>query len=1031
MKQYIRIMAIAIAILTACSPKEDTLPEVDDVCTMMDDIVFMQFCYDHFDVNHDGKVSKSEAEAVNIIDMIADNKSYDDDLRSLKGIEYFTNLKELYCNHRNVNHVDVSKNRYLEILGMGDTDITTLDVSECQNLKELYAWSSELKTLILNNPLLEVLYLEDSPLEKLDISKSPNLKTVSVQNTKLTELDITKNEKLEYLSCGSRNLTLRVNCVTIPNYNDKYKVGYDKYVSYDVIFLRNGEVLVKEVLLTREGVNYPEKSFQIAEDESYSLITNFIPSEAKAKVEWTSSDKNIFVVKEGVLTGVKVGEAELTVTCPSSGVSTKYGIRVTPGISSISLDYTEINMEQGGRSYLTATVLPRDVVNDKIIWSSSNQSIVQVNQYGDLIALKPGSATITAKAECGGKTATCKVVVDTKIIECSIDKKSLDLKVGDSENLSVIITPENATNKKVRWHSMNNAIATVDSTGHVTAKKIGYTTIWVNTLVGSHSASCSINVTSAVVPITDVLLSQADLSLVEGKTATLTATVFPSNATNKNVTWSSSNSSVASVSTSGVVTAKSVGKAIITAKAQDGGKTGTCEVTVNAATVAVTGLTLSESSVTINTGQTYKLSATIYPSNATNKGITWASDNYSVASVSSDGTITAKTTGTAKITAKSADGGKTATCSVTVKQATVGVTGITLDKTSLNLKEGETATLKSTITPSNASNKGASWSTSNSSVAVIATDGTVIAKSEGTATITIKTSDGGYTATCKVTVSSAKVSVTGVSMNNTSLSLMEGKTATLSATVSPSNATDKTVTWSSSNNSVASVSSTGVVTAKAAGSATITAKTNDGSKTASCSIIVTAATIAVTGVSLDKTSHSLSSGWTFYLHETITPSNATDKSVTWSSSNTSVATVNSGTVTAKSRGTAIITVKTNDGGKTASCTVIVTGSDIHVTGVSLNKTSLTIEEGKTEKLTASVSPATATDKSLSWSSSNTSVATVSSDGTITAKAEGKASITVKTKDGSKTASCSVTVTKKQSGLNPGENEGTGDEELNP
>lgn len=944
--KYTLLIVTAISACSACSHKDDPLPKVDDVCTMMDDIVFMQFCYDLFDVNHDGKVSKSEAEAVNIIDLSSDRKSDYDDLRSLKGIEYFTNLKELYCSHRNVNQVDVSKNQYLEILGLGDTEVTSLDVSKCQNLKELYAWDSELKSLVLNNPSLEILDLEDSPLEKLDISKCPNLKELEIQRTKLTELDITKNEKIEYLSCGSLDLTLRVNCVTIPNYYDKHRTGNYDFSSYDVIFHRNGEVLAKEIFLTREGKDYPESSVSIAENESFPLIANIVPLEAKASVEWTSSDNGIVTVKDGVLTGIKVGEATVTAKCPSSGVSTICKISVTPGITSISLNYSVIYMEQYSSNWdLRATILPSNVVNKNVIWSTSNQSIVQVKPNGELTAYWPGTVTITAKSECGGKTATCKVIVDTKISECSLDKKNLKLKVGDSERLTAIITPENATNKKVRWHSSDDAIATVDSTGLVTAKKIGSTAIWANTIIGSHSASCWIEVTSATVPVTDVLLNQASLSLVEGKSATLTAEVFPSDATNKQVTWSSSNPSVASVSSNGVVTAKSAGKAIITAKSKDGGKTGTCEVTVNAAATAVTG--------------------------------------------------------------------------------------ISLDKSSLSLTEGQMASLSYTISPSNATNKSVSWSTNNSNVAVIATDGTVIAKKAGTATITIKTADGGKTATCRVTVKEAKTDVTGVTLSMSTMSLEEGYSCNLKATVSPSNATDKSVSWSSSNPSVATVSSDGIVTAKGAGTATITVKTNDGNKTATCSVTVISAKVPVTGISLNETSHSLSAGWTFYLHETITPSNATDKSVTWSSSNPSVATVNSGAVTAKGRGTAIITVKTNDGGKTATCTVTVTGSNIHVTDVSLNKTSLTIEEGKTTKLTASVSPANATDKTLSWSSSNTSVATVSSDGTVTAKAEGKATITVKTKDGGKTASCSITVTKKQSGLNPGENEGTGDEELNP
>ena len=174
-----------------------------------------------------------------------------------------------------------------------------------------------------------------------------------------------------------------------------------------------------------------------------------------------------------------------------------------------------------------------------------------------------------------------------------------------------------------------------------------------------------------------------------------------------------------------------------------------------------------------------------------------------------------------------------------------------------------------------------------------------------------------------------EISVTGVSLNMTTLSLNEGESCTLTATVTPSSATNKSVTWSSSNTSVATVSSSGVVTAKAAGTATITVTTNDGGKTATCSVTVQTPTVSVTGVSLNKTSLSMTVGDTETLTATVTPSNATDKSVTWASSNTSVATVSSsGVVTAKAAGTATITVTTNDGGKKATSLVTVNASAV-------------------------------------------------------------------------------------------------------
>ena len=258
-----------------------------------------------------------------------------------------------------------------------------------------------------------------------------------------------------------------------------------------------------------------------------------------------------------------------------------------------------------------------------------------------------------------------------------------------------------------------------------------------------------------------------------------------------------------------------------------------------------------------------------------------------------------------------------------------------------------------------------------------------------------------------ITVPSTTVAVTGVSLNKTSTTLTVGGTETLTATVTPTNATNKNVSWTSSNTNVASVSN-GVITAKAPGTATITVTTADGSKKATCTVTVNAATVAVTGVSLNKTSTTLTVGGTETLTATVTPSNATNKNVSWTTSNTNVVSVSNGVITAKAAGTATITVTTADGSKKATCTVTVNAPTVAVTGVSLNKTSTTLTVGGTETLTATVTPTNATNKNVSWTSSNTNVASVS-NGVVTAKSAGTATITVKTADGNKTATCAVTV----------------------
>nr|MCR5206672.1 Ig domain-containing protein [Lachnospiraceae bacterium] len=330
-------------------------------------------------------------------------------------------------------------------------------------------------------------------------------------------------------------------------------------------------------------------------------------------------------------------------------------------------------------------------------------------------------------------------------------------------------------------------------------------------------------------------------------------------------------------------------------------------------------------------------------------------------------------------------------------------TGVKLNKNSTSIPVGGTEKLIGTISPSNATRQNLLWTTSNSNVATVSSEGVVTAVSIGTATITAKTFNG-KTDTCVVTV--IPVGVTGVSLNKTSLSLEIGSSESLTATISPSNATDKSVSWTTSNASVATVSN-GKVTGVAAGTATITVKTNNG-KTATCTVTVDP--VSVKSVSLNKTSLTLDIGKSETLTATISPSNAANKTLTWTSSNTSVATVtSSGQVTVKAAGTATITVKTNNG-KTATCTVTV--NPVAVTSVILDKVSLTLTVGKSETLTATISPSNATDKTLTWTSSNTSVATVTSSGKVTAVAPGKATITAKSTNG-KYSSCIVEVTKNK------------------
>jgi uncharacterized protein YjdB len=363
--------------------------------------------------------------------------------------------------------------------------------------------------------------------------------------------------------------------------------------------------------------------------------------------------------------------------------------------------------------------------------------------------------------------------------------------------------------------------------------------------------------------------------------------------------------------------------------------------------------------------------------------------------------------------------------------STVAVTGVTLTAASSIVKVGGTTSLVATVQPANASNKSLVWSSSNTSVATVSNTGVVTGLAKGSATITVKTQSGNATASVGITVEENQpmtIPVASVSVTQ-SATIKVGATANLSATVQPATATNKAVTWSSSNTSVATVSATGEVKGVAKGNATITVTTADGNKTATSAITVEEnqpTTIPVTGVSVTQ-SATIKVGATANLSATVQPATATNKAVTWSSSNTSVATVSaSGEVKGVAKGSATITVATADGNKTATSAITVEENQpttIPVTGVSVTPNA-TVNVGATATLSATVAPANATNKAVSWSSGNTSVATVSANGLVTGVAKGSATITVTTADGNRTAASTVTVNAVDNGNNGGNNGNT-------
>ena len=547
--------------------------------------------------------------------------------------------------------------------------------------------------------------------------------------------------------------------------------------------------------------------------------------------------------------------------------------------------------------------------------------------------------------------------------------------IGSTATITASVLPSNAENTDITWSTSNKNVATV-SAGKITAKAAGTAVITAKSNNGK-TATCKVTVKK--IEVTKVALSKTSVVLAAGKNVALKATIAPSNATDKYVTWSTSNSKIATVK-AGVVTAKKSGTAIITATASNG-KKATCKIVV-----ASVKLNVSSTSVQVGKTSSVVKIASKYPSNDTVK--LYRSSNTKIVTVDGKGKIKGKKVGTAKITV-TMKSGATATYTVKVQKSPVTAKSLKLNKKSVVLATGKSVKLEVTKNPIAATDK-ITWTTSNSKIATVK-NGVVKAKKAGTVTITAKTSKG-VKATCKIVVASVKLNVS-------STSVQVGKTSSVVKIASKYPSNDTVKLYRSSNTKIVTVDGKGKIKGKKVGTAKITVTMKSGA-TATYTVKVQKSPVTAKSLKLNKKSVVLATGKSVKLEVTKNPIAATDK-ITWTTSNSKIATVKNGVVKAKKAGTVTITAKTSKGVK-ATCKIVVPS-------VKLSKTSATVKVGKTVKI--KVNKVTVKgDKVVSYKSSNSKVATVK-NGVVKGIKKGTATITVKMKSGAK-ATFKVTVKKK-------------------
>jgi len=735
--------------------------------------------------------------------------------------------------------------------------------------------------------------------------------------------------------------------------------------------------------------------------ENVSLIKdetkwiNAIPDKniVGSKIEWRSSDTSVFEIEEtqsfsARIRGVGGGVAELVAINADNVVVGFCTVTVLQEATSVEiLEGNDLvyKLSQGSVQ-LHERVVPDNATNKKVYWESSNKKIAEVNEFGLVTFKKAGVVTIIVKTDdAKGSYAYCNITIQDVMEDIALDEDEIEMYVGESRRLSYQIdgTSENIGNKNLIWTSFDTAVVSVDGTGMVRANGPGSTQIMVRSEENAACyAICRVTVKQKAA---GVKMNYTELTMDRGEYFDMEVTITPITSTEASLIWESLNPKVATVSSTGRITARAEGTAIIAVRTQSGA-TSYCTVTV---LEPVVSLELDPTDLIIDVGEIFKIDPVFKPAAPTIQDVKWTSYNKEIATVNALGEVEGISRGSTIVTCETIDGGYRAFCLVQVIDPAIQIT-ITPDN--YRLGYGKTVMLEAKVTNhgEEVKNMPIIWESSDEDICTVDETGRVTGVDYGFATIRAEIDDeyGAY-ATCEIRVVRE---VTSIRLNHSVLTVIQGHTVSLKAEVQPSNATYTDAAFSSDDEKIAAVDEDGMITGIKPGNTWIWAKAKDNSgKYARCYVTVIEP-IPSTGVTVSDKQVVLIAGESKKLVYTMKPNNTTDD-LTWSSANEAIATVDgSGIITAHRNGSTTVTGLTTSG-KTTSVEVIVIG---------LNKTSVEMALYD-DRVTLYVDGATT---GIKWDSDNSSIVEVN-NGKLTTRKVGTTYVTA-TVNGRKLR-CKVTV----------------------
>jgi uncharacterized protein YjdB len=702
-------------------------------------------------------------------------------------------------------------------------------------------------------------------------------------------------------------------------------------------------------------------------------------------VEWSSDDSGIATVdEEGRVRGVATGAT--TITATAEGRSGEASIDVTgASVETVEVSPPAANVAIGESIQLQATA--RDgsgavITGRPVSWSSDNAAVVSVDGNGRATGVTAGATRIVATVD--GRTGATNISVGLDPVAAVEVLPALhSLMVGQSVQYQVVLRSSSGavlSGRTVAWSTTDPNIATIDGSGRATGVAIG--SVRVRATAEGSSGEAELAVTAAAVATVEVTPPSSSVTI--GGTVQLTATAKAqdgSTVPGRTFVWASDNTNVASVNAQGLVTGHALGDVTITATAD--GRSGSARVFI--ADQPVSTVEIQPASRDLVVGDTLTLAAiakAVDGSVLLNRAFGWTSSDNAIATITPSGTTaTAKlqaiAPGTITITATAEGRSGTATFNIAPKP----VANVAVVPSSANVVIDGTVQLQAVLTAADNTNltgRVVAWSSNAPGIATVDGNGLVRGVSVGIATITA-TSEG-KSGTSTITVGLKAVDV--VRVQPALDTLVVDETVQLAVTLiaaDGSTLTGRAVGWASNSAAVARVDAAGVVTAVAPGTATITA-TSEG-KSGNATIVVIPKPVAT--VTVEPPRDTLVEGETLQLGAVLRAADntvLTGRLVTWSSSNTAVADVdNTGKVTAKTPGSSTITATSEGRSGTSQITVI----RVPVASVEVQPASATVLHPGTQQfqaITKAANGAVLTGRTITWSSRNPGIATISGTG---------------------------------------------------